>query len=70
MKKIALCTVLGLLSVALAACGDHYDKDGHYVSYDTNGRTVIDTDGNRTYFSDSPPKTSQDDPPPAQAYQP
>jgi len=68
MKKIALTTVLGLMSVLLTACGDHYDKDGHYVSYDTNGRTVIDTDGNKTYFSASPPANSGDDPSPAEAH--
>ena len=63
MEKTARYTALGLMSVMLAACGDHYDKDGNYVSYDTNGRTIVDTDGNRTYFPASPPGTVQDDAP-------
>jgi hypothetical protein len=67
MKKVALTTVLTLMSLLLTACGDHYDKDGHYVSYDTNGRTVIDTDGNKTYFSAQPPAKPEDDAPPAEA---
>lgn len=68
-KKNVLCSILSLMSVVLVACGGHYDKDGNYVSYDTNGRTVVDTDGNRTYFLASSPSVARNEPPPAEVRQ-